>query len=110
MRYDLLERMIERLHDINFDPEILLDIQWKLHMLLHLGGIEIPNKSTSIKMASCHQNIIGWRNLLGGFISDKWSEAQHRYLRDASMHSNKQWSQELVKAALDLYLGMPRQK
>ena len=44
MRYDLLERMIERLHDINFDPEILLDIQWKLHMLLHLGGIEIPNQ------------------------------------------------------------------
>jgi hypothetical protein len=97
--------MTQKLTNMNFDPNIVLMIQCNLHDVLQLGGQPLHTHTPSLRPAYCQQNIIGWRNFLRGYISEKWTLAQEQYVSQTKSTLQRKWSQELIKATLELHLG-----
>lgn len=98
-------QMTQKLTNMNFDPNIVLMIQCNLHDVLQLGGQPLHTHTPSLRPAYCQQNIIGWRNFLRGYISEKWTLAQEQYVSQTKSTLQRKWSQELIKATLELHLG-----
>jgi hypothetical protein len=83
---------------INTKPELLMTMGNKVRELLHLPMIEAFHVTPAEKHASIHQNIIGWKVFLHGYILTYWGRIQDSFNSESAKPSRASWRRHLIKA------------
>jgi len=102
-KYNSLQNMIQKLRDAKMDPNLLHALHSRLHVYLELGGNPYVAHDDNISEVIKHQNIIGWRHFLCGYVPSKWEIAQHKYECLHNISSQLTLSHLLIKYGLQLH-------
>jgi hypothetical protein len=63
-------------------------------------------KKTKLINAIRHQNILGWDLFMKGIQSSYWAELYQDLYDNLKHHINHNWSEFLIRSALELYKGI----
>lgn len=107
-RSNRLYATIKAMNDLHSDQAILSTFENKLAAALHITSQNKYNAPNTIQpqvtKALHHQNIIGWENILRGYVSNFWTTAQ---LTTRPKNKNKtahnQWGIKLTQLMIDLH-------
>jgi hypothetical protein len=105
--YNSLKKWLTRLDNYKWIP-LWSVIHSQLHSFLALGRFLSASTNEMIRDAIHHQNILGLRQFLCGYISDRWSLALKHFADLKGLISMHTWSRTLIKMALELHLDIWR--
>lgn len=97
-----MQATIHSLQEKGIHIEIVKAIQLQLYGFLKLGSNPMVTFSTCVREAILHQNIIGWRQFLCGYVSTKWNHAQ-MLLKESYGAKEIQCGRILIHEALTLH-------
>ena len=96
-RYDALQKLVEKFWALEMNPILLAALQARLHLFLGLGDIPTMLYDEHIAEATRHQNILGWRQFLCGYVSEKWEHAQQMYERQVNNTPKTTWNHIIIR-------------
>lgn len=101
-RQTCFEKWVNTMENLSTDPSLLEIMGNKLRTLLHLPISSSTHTPTAaLSRAVHHQNILGWRIFMNGYISIYWGKYQDE-ANTTSKYKPANWRKRLIQANLEL--------